>query len=278
MSDSYHSIIGLPKSGKTTFLAALWHLIDAGEVSTKLVLDELVGDHQHLNAIVEAWRRCEEVPRTSMAGETHVAIHVHEPANGRKSVLSFPDLSGESFEQQLTARKCHGAYVEACDRDGGLLLFLTADRSTDGITITELAPALAGAEEEIEPHEIREWVPQMMPQQVRLVELLQFLQQRPFLRRQRKVGVIVSAWDVIGDPKPTPIAWLQRELPLLHQFLISNPASFDHRVYGVSAQGGDVKTEKNSLLRITPSERIRCVGHDGESHDITEPISWLMAE
>ena len=32
----YHSIVGLPGSGKTTYLAAVWHVIDAGEVSTKL--------------------------------------------------------------------------------------------------------------------------------------------------------------------------------------------------------------------------------------------------
>src|SRR5437667_10335369 len=100
MSDVYQSMIGLPRSGKTTFLAALWHLIDAGEVSTKLVLDQLIGDHNYLNAIVDSWRRCEEVPRTSMAAETEVAIHVHEPATGRKCILGFPDLSGESFERQ----------------------------------------------------------------------------------------------------------------------------------------------------------------------------------
>src|SRR5271165_6669586 len=81
VTQMYHSIIGLPGTGKTTFLAALWHLIDAGEVSTRLVLDKLIGDHSYLNSIVEAWRRCEEVPRTSMAAEASVAVHLHEPAN-----------------------------------------------------------------------------------------------------------------------------------------------------------------------------------------------------
>ncbi len=276
MSDVYHSIIGLPRSGKTTFLAALWHVLDAGEVSTSLVLDKLVGDHRHLNTIVEAWRQCDEVPRTSMAGETRVAIHVHQPLTDRKAVLSFPDLSGESFERQLTTRTCQSAYVKACDGDGGLLLFLTANRPLDGIVITDLAPAIAGAVDQ--PGETREWTPQMVPEQVRIVELLQFLQQRPFQRRRRKVGLIVSAWDVILDPQPAPIAWLQRELPLVHQFLMSNRASFDSCVYGVSAQGGDLHRERDALLRVTPSERIKCVGPGGTSHDITEPVTWLMAE
>src|ERR1700761_1052789 len=103
MNGQYHSILGLPRSGKTTFLAALWHLIDAGEVATKLVLDKLVGDHAYLNAIAEAWRRCEEVPRTSMAAETKVTIHVHAQAIGQKMALEFPDLSGESFEIQFAS-------------------------------------------------------------------------------------------------------------------------------------------------------------------------------
>jgi hypothetical protein len=63
VTSQHYVIIGLPRSGKTTFLTAFWHLIDAG-------------DQQHLNAIAEAWRRCEEVPRTSMAAEVSVHIHV----------------------------------------------------------------------------------------------------------------------------------------------------------------------------------------------------------
>src|SRR5260221_480347 len=248
MSDVYHSIIGLPRSGKTTFLAALWHLIDAGEVSTKLVLDKLVGDHHYLNTIVDAWRRCEEVPRTSMAAETKVAIHVHEPSTERRLVLSFPDLFGEAFEQQLTTRKCTSTYVEACNGDGGLLLFLTTNRPLDGIAITDLSQALDGAAEGRQEEEVREWAPHMMPEQVRIIELLQFLQQRPFQRRQRKVGMVISAWDVIATPEPTPNAWLKRELPLLNQFLTTNILSFDFRVYGVSAQVADVRTAQRAEI------------------------------
>ncbi len=45
-------IIGLPASGKTTFLAALWHLVTARDVDTVLRFGTLrVGDAAHLNAI-----------------------------------------------------------------------------------------------------------------------------------------------------------------------------------------------------------------------------------
>ena len=279
MTEIYHSVIGLPRSGKTTFLAALWHLIDAGEVQTKIVLDKLVGDHGYLNSIVDSWRRCEEVPRTSMAGETQVAIRVHETDSRRQFVLCFPDLSGESYEQMLAARKCKPDYVESYNGPGGLLLFVTANRALDGICITDISNFTGEPASSSEPAQVVEWSPTMVPEQVRVVELLQFLQQRPFERRRRKLGLMVSAWDVVEAPSLSPAEWLARELPLLHQFLQSNAGSFDVRVYGVSAQGGDVRGErKQELLRITPSERIRCVYGDVDSHDITEPISWLMTE
>lgn len=112
MSELRYMIVGLPRSGKTTFLAAFWHLINAGEVATKLELDRLVDDHKYLNTIVEAWRRCEEVPRTSMASEqTSLAVHVRQPSTDRRAVLVFPDLSGESFNRQVALRMCRQSYI-----------------------------------------------------------------------------------------------------------------------------------------------------------------------
>lgn len=278
MTSQQHSIIGLPGSGKTTFLAALWHLIDAGEVSSKFILDKLVGDHTHLNAIVAAWRRCEEVERTSMAAEARVSIHVKEVSSGNTAVLHFPDLSGESFELQLSSRSCSLEYVESFEGGGGVLLFVTADKPSEGMSIIDAAPLVRGeaVAENIEDHV--EWSHQLVSSQVSLVELLQFLQVPHFPRETRRVAVIVSAWDAIQNPQLEPVQWLERELPFLYQYLISNPECFDFQVYGVSAQGGDVKTSKRlELIEQTPSMRIQCVGPSTDPHDLTSPIAWLMS-
>jgi len=279
MTTLHHCIIGLPRSGKTTFLAALWHLLNAGEVPTKLVLDKLIGDHQHLNTIVEAWRRCEEVPRTSIAAEVSVSIHVHELVTGHRAILTFPDLSGESFERQLATRCCPAAYIESFNGCGGIMLFVTADRPHDGMTILDLAPILNGFEESGRSLRGSEWGPQLVPEQVQLVELLQFLQQPPFEIRKRRVVVLVSAWDLMVGSQCAPAQWLARELPLLHQFLVTNSDSFESRIYGVSAQGGDVTGEqRKDLLRMTPSERICCIGPEPHTDDLTDPIVWLSEE
>lgn len=276
MTEQYHSIVGLPLSGKTTFLAAVWHLIDAGEVKTKLVLDKLVGDNAYLNLITDAWRKCEEVPRTSRASETKMTIHLHARDTDLKIALGFPDLSGESFEEQFADRACTADYVSGFAGEGGVLLFVSANRRSDGMTIVDIGPAIEGADEPEQPEIPREWTAQDVPQQVRLVDLLQFLLRPPFPQRCRRLAVIVSAWDVVLEPRPTPDQWLAREMPLLHQFLRNNPGSFDFRAYGISAQGGDVRgDDRLALARQTPGERIQCHGLDADLHDLTAPIFWL---
>lgn len=286
MTDFYHSIIGLPESGKTTFLAALWHTIDAGEVSTALRLDTLIGDHKYLNVIVGAWRKCIKVPRTSAQDEKKITIHMHHSATNQQIVLGFPDLSGESFDKQFSKRECSTEYVECYKNEGGILLFVNADRGQDGMSIVDFMPLLDGTEPVGNNEEIKKWSPDHVPQQVRLVDLLQFLQRPPFVRCRRRLVIVISAWDVIDHPRPEPEEWLEREYPFLHQYLVSNLESFEFRVYGISAQGGDIpkgesvateeqRGNQEELLRKIPSERVECIGPGANPHDLTAPICWL---
>src|SRR4051812_4859496 len=62
------------------------------------------------------------------------------------------------------------------------------------------------------------------PQQVKLVDLLQFLTVAPVLHSRFPLNVIVSAWDKIESlgVKTTPAIWLAKHLPLLDQFLRAN--------------------------------------------------------
>ena len=278
-----HLIAGLPRSGKTTFLAAFWHLMNAGEVSTKLELDRLTGEHQYLNTIAESWRRCEEVLHTSLQNEKKsLSIHVCNPSTNHKATLVFPDLSGESFKRQVELRRCRHSYLDACDASDGLLLFVTADHTKDDLSVLDVTSMTNGNEANSEENstQVVEWSPELIPEQVQLVELLQFLQCPPFQRRRRRLAVIVSAWDVQTNPKLTPEDWVRRELPFLHQFLSTNGASFEFQIYGVSAQGGSVRSPevREQLLRQTASERIECIGPHTGPHDLTSPILWLMEE
>ncbi|ANJ97472.1 hypothetical protein [Serratia plymuthica] len=280
MITTQHTIIGMPGSGKTTYLAALWHLLTSNEVNSKFTLNRLVGNRDYLDMIADLWQKCEEVPRTSLAAETKVLIDVKESYTGKSALLNFPEFSGESFELQLASRKCKKDYVEGFDGNGGVLLFVTADKVTDGMSIRDVAPITREQEIIEDPEEHTEWDPKMVPSQVSLVELLQFLQHKPFKIINRRLAIIISAWDVVETQAIllTPTAWLEREFPLLFQYLINNKDYFDFRVFGISAQGGDVTSNsRNELVLKVPSKRISCIGEDTEPHDLTSPIAWLMS-
>lgn len=295
-----HAFVGLPKSGKTTFLAALWHLIESREIETKLILDKLEGDQSHLTALAESWRGAVQVPRTSLAKEATVRIHIKEVATSKKSVLTFPDLDGEAFESQIEQRYCKKDYFETIEGNGGIFLFVTANTPYE-LSVLELNE-LAGPDDEQETVEVNsaasygefvhegevqsvvkknvDWTHKLMPYQVKVVELLQFLHQSPFKPAKRKMAIMISAWDVL-NPKPKPEEWLATKMPMLDQFLKTNASLFDVKIYGISALGGDITdmdTKKKLLTMSTPSERLSCVEALGESSDITNPILWMMSE
>ena len=108
-----------------------------------------------------------------------------------------------------------------------------------------------------------------------LVDLLQLL--CGHIEKERfRLAVIVSAWDLVLSQE-LPIEWLAKELPLLNQFLINAHCRLDFRVYGVSAQGGQLPDDVDRLTAYSKaSDRIQVVLDGLPSHDITAPIRWAL--
>lgn len=283
-------IVGLPASGKTTFLAALWHLVESNETDCRLRLDRYEGDFVYLNQIAEAWRTFRKVPRTSQVGNVDVTIHLIDRETAVKATVFFPDLAGETFDAQVEARRCRPEFVDYVADDGGILFFISADVKGDFLSVVELnamvppgAAAIVGgagapATEAPLPTS-SEWEPKLVPAQVRVVQLLSDLQRTPFEPRCRRLAVMVSAWDLTRGSCLDPTEWLAEKMPLVDQFLRSNGHSFEHRVYGVSAQGVqlDDLAAVGEAARLTPSRRIKIVGPEGAGHDLTSPLVWLMS-
>jgi hypothetical protein len=285
-------IIGLPASGKTTFLAALWHLVESGETQCRLVLNRYDGDLAYLNRIAEAWRNFEKVPRTSQVGDKDVIIHLRDRETGSRGAAFFPDLAGETFDAQVEARHCRPEFVDAVARGAGILFFVSADIKQDAMSVVELNAALpagaagpAGTDGEANaagpapPEPPAEWGPRLIPTQVRVVQLLSDLLRAPFDPRRRRLTLLISAWDLARGAGLDPDAWLASRMPLVHQFLRTNGASFEHRIFGVSAQGVDLgdNLAVDRVAGVTPSRRIQIVGPDGDGHDLTLPLVWLMS-
>jgi hypothetical protein len=273
--------IGLPGSGKTTFLAALWHVLTDRSSATTLKLTKLSGDRNYLNQITKEWRECLQVPRTNLQSEQVVVLHLDGNDFGSFD-LSIPDLAGEAFKQQLTDRRIsrhHDAFVQSAT---GVMLFLHPDvkKGTPLTLARQLEAALPSGQKGdtcAANTGQNAWSPELLPHQAMLVELLQFLLERT--QRKLRVAVVVSAWDLVESIGKTPHALISRELPLLQQFLEANDDLLEHAIFGVSAQGGDitVASEKQSLLELDDAlKRIKVQQDHDTGQDITKPIAWLL--
>lgn len=275
-------MIGLPATGKTSFLAALWYLVHHGEVQHRLTIERMKGDNKHLNEISNLWASCEVVPRTTIAVERTVTMVLNDTVEKKTITLTFPDLSGESFMSQWVERHFTISYDEFLKESVGGVLFISPLNYHKPVRIASAMPLLkemgeVGQSNGDKNDEVAvPWDTTQAPTQVQLVELLQFIAGREYFKPPFRLALVISAWDELLKEKTSPAKWLADTMPFLFQFLESNRRLFDFNVYGVSAQGGDYK-DVSELTEMRPSERILIEGEGVKNlHDLTELLTWLM--
>ena len=300
-------VFGLSGAGKSTFAAALWHLVDSHEIRTVLAKGRHSGNFRYLEKIAKQWCDGWRLERTKSEEVEDVRISLRHEETEAEFSLEFRDIAGESLETAFATRYCDTEFVELVKRADGMLLFVSAIRQMDDVTILDIeahigddnrddaddddgdddddAEGAASAEEGRQDHTAKPedppFDPAKTPLQVRLVDLLQSLRCNPFDKKPFRIAVIVSAWDQTEEHLPD--VWLAKKMPLLDQFLRGGEVADALRVYGVSAQGGifPKKGEKNDagrkeIMSIRPaSKRIRVVGHGAGVHDLTHPVRWL---
>lgn len=308
-------LLGMPSSGKTTFLGALSHVLTSGRSVTSLRLLGLSEQEAHVAALEELWLACEEVPRTNVRSTQEGAFRVQVGDDGPEALISVPDLSGEAFRMPAARDRCPSGLFELLLAADGLVLFTNADKPSDDRLIFDAAsqydaleaafeaeldadesisddkedegPEASGGSELTEPtppstgeapdsEPTRPFNPDDMPEEVLLVELLQQINRLPLAARKRGLALVVSAWDAVPN-ETAPEDWLARWRPMLNQFLRHNGNLWDVRVWGISALGGSLRTDGDRLRAMAePIERVRVVGNDASPHDLTAPIQWLM--
>lgn len=286
-------VIGLPGAGKTTFLAALWHVVVSGDVEGALELSHLSSDKEYLNRIRDDWADVRELERTKLDHEHTVSMILRRSQSEASTEVFFPDLSGESFELQWTHRTMTKEFAAILrEATGGLLLIHPTAREERLIAqanpLVDIIDASRGLEDEEGSNDVaaregdnenqnsvRKWEPRLAPTQVQLVDLLQFVDQFA-TRRPLRLAVIVSAWDLVQEASPN--SWIGKRLPLLYQYLTANQDAFTCQYFGISGQGGDLEKDAARLRALSePSQRIEVVTDGNEpTCDITLPVRWTM--
>jgi hypothetical protein len=272
------ALVGDPGTGKTTFLAAFYNAvcIPAGTIS----LNRHPETARYLEDIRQAWLRGEAVPHTpSGTGEL---IELDLAMSGRNVIVEIPDLNGESFRDVYANRQISVTVDDLLTSADSLLVCVSPLADTARVSLIQARRmgerGLVGAG--TEPHRAREFEPEASSLDVKTVDLIQMIRER---RRRRhpeaqfqRTALIVSAWDVLRPFGETPDAWVSSKMPMLHQFLRSNRASGDFRIFGVSAQGGEYGAAGSEAMK-RPDVRAVVVDPEGsEHHDVTAPFAWAI--
>lgn len=288
MTTSSLIVCGLPESGKTTFLAALWHLVRSKEINTKLALTGLShGDYGYVTDIADVWLKGRRQERTKLAAPVQtVGMDLTKP-DGAVVRLIFPDHSGESYSQMWEVRSCSSDVAAQIRNRSGVLLFINPSKiKTPRPLVDDVEMNKAFGQALPEDAAGIPWNPALTPDQVQIVDILQSLRCGGLGANDRKLAIFLSAWDLVEDQGLVPEELLRARMPLLDQYLAHGRHGWDVRIYGLSAQGGEYlsgdaneePSESLSALLDKPgSERIRLLVDGGESHDLTEPLEWLTS-
>jgi hypothetical protein len=268
-------VIGLPGTGKSSFIQALDEVLKHPPSAEALCADGLAHDRSYIQDGKPKFLAGEKLVRTDrQLDNTSVELCFKHPPSGLRGRLHLPDEKGEVFRDQWVNRRWEESYAASLAGIAGALVFLRADeKSRNDERLGALAKEIlkSGAER---PFEMKE-----ASAQVQLVDVLQFLIEHGSPPKPLRVAVLISAWDTVGhegDLRPKdPTQFLEREWALVSQYLRANPESFTPKVYGVSAYGG-VPGQLGALAEQAPHERALLVEPTGSSHDLTRPLRWLL--
>ena len=281
-------IAGLHDTGKTTFIAALWYFVHLTSAKKKLALYSLAkGEHEYLNNISNDWLTFKRLSRTNNnPGGEAIIMNLKNLESEDLIELEIPDFSGETFKYQFENREWTAEYDNLLNNISGILLFVNAgdknNRPQSIYDANEAAMAM-GAEplNSNEGIELSPWRVENAPNQVKLVDILQFISHYKPEILPVNIVLMISAWDLVEiadtENRLMPEEWIKLNLPLLHQFLKCNADIFKCRYVGISAQGCDYEKVEdiNKVLNKDASERIIIKEGNKYDNDITKHIVWL---
>lgn len=300
-------LFGLPASGKTSFLAALVHYVDAEIEGKNLRQYEMSSNTTYISSIVQRWLKGKRQERTKITAsnntKTVADLYLENVNTTCKSTLHIPDFYGETFANQFFDRNMEIDILEQIKSSNGLLLFINPDKIKEPVLIEDVMVANIVAEQineeletgapennqgipdvdnSIEEEALVQYDIEETPTQVVLVDLLEAHREyidTPILN----LAVVISAWDIVVKDMPElkPMKWIEITLPMLYQYLVANSEKINFRVFGVSAQGGDIEDPMENARLVAfpePADRI-IVQEDTEPHkNIASPIEWLISQ
>lgn len=285
MNTKRYYMMGIPESGKTTFLVAFTFMLEDQTEGTRLHLNPTEppeGMTKEFKEEMDHWGKFEPLAHTRV-GQIHKMKYTLYDEKEERYILEIPDRYGEIFSNVVLDRYIEDETREEWLAADKILFFVNLGRMNIGNKeelLTELPlemqQLLRNGKESLgkKEDEDKKFI---LPDQFVLVELLQMLQE--IRKNGTFIKFIISAWDSLnlqskGYEKHLPEIVFKEYLPFVYQFLQSNSDSIYAEFWGVSAQGSDL-SDKEEIKKMSQAldsmERVIVVDPRGEvSHDLSK--------
>ena len=274
---------GLPDTGKSTFLGALWYNLRNCSTSISMKLqsdDNLPDDITLLEKFSDNWIKLVKFDRTNSNTSDLVEINLVEPNTEKKIKLGIPDFLGETF-QDIIEGKRNSTLEKWCEEADTLLYFIhdvSPGRFDDDFEKND-------DDENTKQIEIPPFTVNKMSEAAKNIMILKYLSE---MKKFKKVIIALSWWDVIikgGGVPGNPVEYLLSNSPALYYNLYERFKHVD--IIGVSAQGesypekgvsdDEIREFKQRMTKLTLSgERAFVKKNNDIFYDLSLPIYDLI--
>ena len=281
--------LGFPRTGKSTYLGALWQL--AQDLAEPTIVErEVTGDRSYLQKLGDQVARGKEIGRTEISSVEGMELTLGFEQGD--VTVHIPDLGGETLRLLVEERVWHPRLQETIAASNAMLLFLHPEKLRLPMTIAMADDVLLGLQSpqggtgpelgngqdaelrnELEPPKFKNEFACTVAQCLDALENILMYQRT---RWPIRLVIVISAWDTVDD-SPTPASWLRDRAPALDSFAKANTDMVEWNLYGVSAQGGMLPAERDRLLaRGSVRERVYARSASGDDVPLVEPLRWVL--
>jgi hypothetical protein len=134
--------LGLPRTGKSTFLGAFWALVQS-PVETSVRETRFGGDRSYVQRLAEQVARGEELDRTALDADEELSVALRFDEGG-VAELVVPDTSGEALRVLVERRIWYPRLLDACAEATAILVFVHPDRLRLPVRLAASAGVVAG--------------------------------------------------------------------------------------------------------------------------------------
>lgn len=267
------TIVGLPNSGKSTYIGAFWSIEKDGNTGHKLVCSKYPEDTIYLDSLKKIWNNQREVSRSNQLEMKDIILELTDTIDNRTITLCIPDFKGERFAGILQNNIAPEVEKRLSDSDTVLFFveyneseILQEEMGEDAGTRSNMAPTA------LRLSEMSNWSKNIM--------LLKYINEH--YANIRKFAICISAWDKVDVSKYVSVeSWLKVNSPFFLNYLKNNVQEFE--LYGVSAQGLDYDDypegeDQESIQKKTEDNQRAYVYDTEKSFDITKPLYSLIKD